>query len=511
MKKTATSFNPFMLINSGGDVEQDATLMWKYFTNHTCQPTDDPSSPCTLGYYGVYVLDAQAEHHVKAGLDFARNHNLRLVVRNTGHDFIGRSTGWGSLIIRTHSFQNIEWIGAYSGPGSYRGRAARLGAGAQGRNVLTQANARNPPQALLTGECPTVGIVGGLIQGGGHGPWTTLKGMVADSVLSFEVITADGRFRTANEEENPDLFWALKGGGPLTYAIVLSATVKTWDDLPSAGAQLFINSTLTTDEDLFWEGVRIFHRYSNHLVDHGLYVYFEVFPMTLRIIPIVAINQTKEQLDRITAPILADLTTAGVPHWHLSKEFARFYDLYIDMFEDEGAEAFSLTGGWMFSHSDVEENNDEIVESFKLAISPRNDLANQGGIVGHLWHAGYNMPVPNSATHPRFRNSTDFSISILNVPVNSSLAQRADLQNLLTHTVDEAMRRAGPNGCAYVNEGDPYQPDWQGNFWGDIYPRLRDIKKKWDPKGLFWTIATPGSEEWEVIEDGTKLCRRSRG
>lgn len=128
--------------------------MWKYFTNDTCQPTDNPSSPCTLGYYGVYVLDADNKNHIKAGLDFARDYNLRLVVRNTGHDFIGRSTGWGSLIIRTHNLQDVKWIKRYNGPGKYRGRAVTLGAGIQGRDILTQAQAQKPPQALMTGECP---------------------------------------------------------------------------------------------------------------------------------------------------------------------------------------------------------------------------------------------------------------------------------------------------------------------------------------------------------------------
>ncbi|KAH7309863.1 hypothetical protein B0I35DRAFT_359211 [Stachybotrys elegans] len=493
--------------NEEWTVEQDATLLWKYFTNHTCPPTIDPGSPCTLGYYGVIILDAHTKHHVKAGIDFARRHDLRLVVRNTGHDFIGRSTGWGSLIIRTQAMQGVKWIKSYKGPGRYRGRAVTLSAGIQGRDILTQAHAQQPPQALMTGECPTVGIVGGLIQGGGHGPWTTLKGMVADSVLSFEVITADGVIRTANERENPDLYWALKGGGPLTFGVVLSATVKTWDDLPAAGATLFINSTTVANEDVFWEGVRIFHKYANHLVDNGLYVYFEIFPQTLRVLPVVAIDKTKSELDAITAPILSELRESDVPFEYASNEYHNFYSLYTDLFEDEVLGGVSLTGGWMFSRKDVRENNDAIVDAFKVAISPREDLLYSGGMIGHLWNAGYNVPVPNSATHPRFRDASDFIISTLPVPANASLEVKADLQDVLTNTIDAALRKAGPHGCTYVNEADPYQPDWQTHFWGDFYPRLKEIKHKWDPHGLFWTISTPGSEDWVLIETETRLCK----
>lgn len=128
--------------------------MWKYFTNATCLPTDDPESSCTLGYYGVYVIDAKTKEHVQAGVNFARDHNIRLLIRNTGHDFIGRSTGFGGLIIRTHNFQDVDFIEKYRGPGCYRGRAVKVGAGVQGKRTLEKAHAQHPPQALLTGECP---------------------------------------------------------------------------------------------------------------------------------------------------------------------------------------------------------------------------------------------------------------------------------------------------------------------------------------------------------------------
>jgi len=129
-----------------------------------------------LGYYGVYVIMATTREHIKAGIDFARRNNIRLIIRNTGHDFEGRSTGFGALVINTHSFQKVEWINKYNGAGSYRGSAVKIGAGVQGKTILAQGHARSPPVVIVTGECPTVGIAGGFIQGGGHGPWTTLKG-----------------------------------------------------------------------------------------------------------------------------------------------------------------------------------------------------------------------------------------------------------------------------------------------------------------------------------------------
>lgn len=58
-------------------------------------------------------------------------------------------------------------------------------------------------------------------------------------------------------------------------------------------------------------------------------------------------------------------------------------------------------------------------------------------------------------------------------------------------------------------QADSNQPDWQTAFYGTNYPKLLDIRKKWDPNGVFYAIATPGTEDWEVIDYGTKLCKKS--
>ena len=138
-------------------IQQPAAQLWTYFTNETCRPTSNPREPCTPGYYGVYVITAQTYGHVKSGIDFARNNNLRLVIRNTGHDFLGRSTGWGALVINTRSFRGYTFHKTWDGPGTYKGPAATVGAGTQARDFLKLAHAQSPPQAVMTGECPVRG------------------------------------------------------------------------------------------------------------------------------------------------------------------------------------------------------------------------------------------------------------------------------------------------------------------------------------------------------------------
>jgi hypothetical protein len=102
----------------------------------------------------MYVILAKTKEHIKAGIDFAREQNLRLIIRNTGHDFMGRSTGFGSLIINTHSFRDVKFLKKYTGPGDWSGSAAIVGAGVQGRELYRQAFAQKPPVVIVGGECP---------------------------------------------------------------------------------------------------------------------------------------------------------------------------------------------------------------------------------------------------------------------------------------------------------------------------------------------------------------------
>ena len=148
--------------------------------------------------------------------------------KNSANNFeVGRSTAYGALAINTHSFKDIKFTKQYTGPGDYTGGAVVVGAGIQSREMYTAAFNQNPKVNIVGGECAvrilftsfrstlltrrkTVGFAGGYIQGGGHGPLTSLYGMAADQALEFEVVTAKGEFVTANADENPDLFWALR-------------------------------------------------------------------------------------------------------------------------------------------------------------------------------------------------------------------------------------------------------------------------------------------------------------
>jgi hypothetical protein len=107
----------------------------------------------------------------------------------------------------------FEFLPDYIQPGGlYRGPAARIGTGSQVIEINAKAALHNI--TLLGGTCATVATYGGWTAGGGHGTLSSKYGLGSDQILSLQVVTADGEVVTADPETNPDLFFALRGGGP---------------------------------------------------------------------------------------------------------------------------------------------------------------------------------------------------------------------------------------------------------------------------------------------------------
>lgn len=140
----------------------------------TCLPPNIfDSHNCTRGGFPMYVINATEPKHVQMGVNFARNTGVRLVVKNTGHDFLGKSGGKDALSIWTHYFKDIEYIEKFEDKeGGYSGPAFKAGVGVQAFEIYKAAHEKG--HSIVGGEGETVGIFGGYIQGGGHSPLTSL-------------------------------------------------------------------------------------------------------------------------------------------------------------------------------------------------------------------------------------------------------------------------------------------------------------------------------------------------
>jgi FAD/FMN-containing dehydrogenase len=158
--------------------------------NETCYIDSSRSIPCSQGNLPVYGVAVESASDISATILFASSHNLRLIIKNTGHDYLGRSTAPGALSIWTHKMQNITFSSDFIPKGGKEGvgTTVTISAGVQLANLYHAVGEQN--QSVVAGFAYTVGAAGGYIQGGGHSPMANWKGQSTDNAVEFEVVTA---------------------------------------------------------------------------------------------------------------------------------------------------------------------------------------------------------------------------------------------------------------------------------------------------------------------------------
>jgi FAD binding domain-containing protein/berberine-like enzyme len=139
---------------------------------------------------------------VMRAVTFARERELLLAVRGGGHSFPGYSTCDGGLVIDLSPMRTVE--------ARAETRTVRAAGGAWGAHV--DAAAQKYALATTLGQISNTGVAG-LTLGGGFGWLSRRFGLACDNLISVELVTADGKLRRLSDRDEPDLFWAIRGGG----------------------------------------------------------------------------------------------------------------------------------------------------------------------------------------------------------------------------------------------------------------------------------------------------------
>ncbi|KAJ6012402.1 hypothetical protein N7522_002757 [Penicillium canescens] len=186
------------------------------------------SKGCSLGNLSPYVVNATTTAHVQTAIRFARKNNLRLNVKNTGHNPEKSS----AYVSGTHNMKGFQIHKSFKACDTCEPHmAGTVGAGIQDGELFA-AMAKHGAIAVK-GTNSDVGVAG-WSAGGGHGYATGQYGMGADSILEAELVTPEGKLIRVNERDYSDLFWAIRGGGGSTFGVIISVTVKA-HPMPSVG------------------------------------------------------------------------------------------------------------------------------------------------------------------------------------------------------------------------------------------------------------------------------------
>ncbi|KAL8900590.1 MAG: hypothetical protein Q9192_000977 [Flavoplaca navasiana] len=462
--------------------------MAPYFTNDSCNPFLPQNASCRLGNYISYAVNASGAADFHKTIQFVRRHNIRLTIRNTGHDYNGKATGAGAVGIWTH-YMKAMTVFDYKFA-TYTGKAMKMGAGVQAIGAYQHAYDRG--LAVIGGNCPTVGIAGGYTQGGGHSPLSSKFGMAADQALEWEVVTASGEQLVATPSQNADLFWALSGGGGGTYG--------AFPELMTSAANLTF-TTAGSSEESFWDVVRTFHKDIPSIVDAGAYAAFLLSRDSFVLMPVQAPGVPKAQLERLLGRTLRKLEQNNIRYDFNIGEFPTYYESYQSYDPPWNVSQYQI-GGRLIPPTLVKDNLDGLIEAERQIVDSSPGLLISGVCV--------NVSVANPAVNsvnPYWR--TALFDAVIGTPysyTNSSLNDA--YADIMTNQLLPKLAKLTPDGGAYINEADFQQPDFQRVFYGAHYPALKAIKKKYDPFDMFYAITAVGSESWyeDQTRDG-RLCR----
>ncbi|KAF1810030.1 FAD-binding domain-containing protein [Eremomyces bilateralis CBS 781.70] len=517
-----------------------------------------------------WVVQAKTVQDVQAGVNFSAQHNVRLTVITKGHDFMARADARSGLRIDMSQFNEntvfaTSWkCGDVLTPGASVNKITPVpGEQAVARVSASMYHEKFYEEASQSGlftmgaQHGGVSTIGGWAQGGGHNPFSREYGMMVDQILEFEVVTADGKFQKVSECNNPELFWALRGGGGSTFGVVTAATVKVYPTIPIGVARFFVNSTTPK----LWDAVAYFLQQGPTVRDqYGAQGYFYVYHNAFEsVLHFPAQYATEANMKAGFEPLKAKMdelagATAQPIKYYTYKTYKDWYAAEQgnhDM-EHSGTKWLSWYDGSDGSAPGQAEAMENPLKIIPWAIKNPQTPAKRS--IWPRYHAKRDEVVPGKAMRPMSRTYLDSRLLTAQHVRSVSQDQLAKIMNNtlpgitnnhirgfllggniqakpaanamglnpawrtmtyhiivnavpgdIRHDYDvSAMKTAFPTAGAYLNEASPDSPDWKRAYFGSNYARLEQLKKKYDPKNVLWCSPCVGADF--LSYDDERIC-----
>jgi FAD/FMN-containing dehydrogenase len=409
---------------------------------------------------------------VALALAFAKTNSLPLTVRSGGHGYTGNSTTTGMVI----DVGPMNAITVGSG-------TATIGAGAKLVDVYDQLSSQGV--CIPSGSCPTIGIAG-ITQGGGIGVVDRAYGLTCDSLVSAQVVLADGTVVTADANTHADLFWALRGGGGGNFGIVTSMTFNTFatSDLTSFSAQFDWTDAAKvlaawtawpqTLPDTAWSGMVLATGPTQILQVSGMFIgsATDFAPIWAQFLASAGATPTPSsqsiQTQSFHDAMMASCNGETVSQCHLASEtsdgevsrtsFVASSDFFNTALPSAGIQALIAAM-----------NEQEAAEVGVLVIM---DL--MGGAINRV------APDATAFVHRSAVFSAQYYIS---GPLSVTADQVAEAQAIVSGF--RTAMSTWSSGEAYQNYLDSGLANWQQAYYGANYARLVQVKAAYDPTQVF--------------------------
>ncbi|MEZ0094565.1 FAD-binding oxidoreductase [Streptacidiphilus sp. EB129] len=435
------------------------------------QPRFDSLQPSGV----AYVAGA---HDVATCLTFAQRYGIPVTARSGGHSYAGWSSGSGLVL-------DVGKLAAVSGgPGG-----ATVGAGARLIDVYTGLAGQDV--TVPAGSCPTVGAAG-LTLGGGIGVTGRAYGLTCDSLTGAEIVTADGKIRQVGADSDADLFWALRGGGGGNFGVVTSLSYRThpaadcayaflsWPWSRAAEVVRAWQAWAPSAPDALWADLHLLAWADGRLQIGSTVTYLG--PQSELATLIDQLGAAPASTSLHSRSYLETMQVmGGVSGWSQS---AAHLPGGLPGQTPDGRVARESYG----ARSDIVTAPlpDAGIAALVAAVERYPRTGPQGGSSGVAFDAlgGAINRVGAGDTAFVHRDGLFTAQYTANYPSGVVGGTGADRSWSWLNAVWGAMRPY-TSGQAYQNYVDPTLTDWEQAYYGTNAPRLRQVKRSYDPTGLF--------------------------
>lgn len=350
-----------------------------------------------------------------------------------------------------------------------------------------------------------MGVFGGYSTGGGHSPVMQLFGVGSDQVVALEVVLANGRFVTATPKVNSDLYWAMLGGGGGTFGVITSAVVKVHRKVPVTVSTWTLMTSETVTADKFWEAFKFFWDNFPTYNKAKTYSYFSLMKLApgtymWSMNPFFATDKTVAEYEALIKPFYEKCASLGITLNANTTYYDSFYPAYQATF---GPQNFYVGGAGSTPGNRMLPTENWATEQIRNQTFAAVQNAVENALMLNIYHQ---HPADDqdrglNSVNPAFRSEQSMIVAINLIYEQTAAGWKAGVQQLHEEILDP-LRKVSPTGGSYGNEADISEPDWQKAFWGANYPRLQQIKAKYDPGMLFYVHHGVGTEGWAIDDNG---------
>lgn len=402
------------------------------------------------------------------------------------------------------------------------------GSGNNWGSVYTAVHKMN--RTVVGGEDATVGL-GGLIQNGGHGLLSSHYGLASDQVYQVTVITTEGRRFVANDVQNKDLFWAVRGAGGGQYGVITEFVLKTHPvpaNVVTGGLAFYPAQNSNASGQASWNAMAEAAAQIPDLMDNGLtgtvialtkkkamsYLGLtQELPGVSAIVSLTGFNMTTKEMNA-TLNRLADQLSVGNVNIRLQSPSSQGYwsSTKPDPHASASSGAVSLMTSHLLGRRELSNIAKERLVTYLQDIMVAQDPTAGSMLLFGLQAGRGTASVPEErrgSTLPAWRTAYAHTMAYgdsVNATDDPSHALRAGA-DWLDATQEPVWKEWAPESGAYMNEGNPFARSWKHDFYGENYDRLLEIKRKYDPTGSLFVWSGVGSDEWTHDLNSGLLCR----